>query len=112
MARSRWKNSYVPFLVYNTIVHKKDKLLFSQLQSANSQSIRACVALPFMQGKVFWVENGKASKALHVSTQMLGDRFGEYINTKKICVYRRKKRKNKKKKKANKKKKKAKKKKK
>lgn len=50
-----------------------------------------------MEGKTFWVHNGISVMPIKIKSSMLGNVMGEYLFTKKRCVYRR--RKNKKKRK-------------
>lgn len=49
-----------------------------------------------MNGSIFMVHNGRTYRPVEVKPYMFGTKLGEYVRTKEICVYRR--RKNKKKK--------------
>ena len=66
----------------------------------NSSSITVsrdeCI-LPIMLGKTFLVHNGLTMMPLTIKLDMLGNLIGEYIQTKKRCVYKRRKNKNKRK---------------
>jgi ribosomal protein S19 len=53
--------------------------------------------IPIMEGRTFLVHNGKKNSPVRVKKSMLGKVIGEYVQTKKRCVYRRKKNKNKRK---------------
>lgn len=94
--RSRWKNAYVNSAVWALFrsvdgpVKKKGK----RIQVVNSS--RSTTILPVMNSSVFLVHNGRKLRPVQVTPSMFGTKLGEYVRTKEICVFRR--RKNKKKK--------------
>lgn len=56
---------------------------------------RASIIRSDFTGKVFYVHNGNSYRPVHVKENMVGHRLGEFALTKKICVYKRKKKKKK-----------------
>jgi len=64
-----------------------------QFRQVNS---RSTTILPVLNGCIFLVHNGRTYRPVEIKPFMFGTKFGEYVRTKEICVYRR--RKNKKKK--------------
>ena len=77
--RSRWKNAYVKNSNRKRVVNS-----------------RSTTILPVMNASVFLVHNGRTSRPIKIKPSMFGTKLGEYVRTKEICVFRR--RKNKKKK--------------
>lgn len=91
--RSRWKNSYVSCAVWALCRNVQDKV---KKKKGYKPVSRATTVLPVMNGCIFLVHNGRLYRPVEVKPYMFGTKFGEYVRTKEICVYRR--RKNKKKK--------------
>jgi small subunit ribosomal protein S19 len=89
MARSIWKNLYIDStLLYNVI--KCNSFVIHQTNSRASTILREFV------GRTFSVYNGKQYFVLPVVTLMVGYKLGEFVHTKKVCVYKKIKKTNKK----------------
>lgn len=75
MARSKWKNPYIdtPFIFGDS--------------NKNNQA-RATTILPSFIGKTFYVHNGRKSVSIRVTAFMIGHKFGEFVQTKKPCKYK------------------------
>lgn len=54
---------------------------------------RASVIRRDFAGKVFYVHCGNSYRPVHINEEMVGHRLGEFAVTKKMCVYKRKKKK-------------------
>ncbi len=68
------------------------------LNSKNKSSMfdKASTILPIMEGRTFWFHNGNKFRSVLVKPFMFGRKFGEYVETKMRCVYKRRKNKRKK----------------
>lgn len=53
---------------------------------------RQNLILPKHVGFVFFVHNGKTLSSIHISKKMLGHKFGEFANTRKKPLHKKKKR--------------------
>lgn len=60
-----------------------------------STNIRASTILPLMNNDNYLFYNGMSFRKIRVIPSMFGHKFGEFLDTKKICVYKRKKHKKK-----------------
>lgn len=75
MARSKWKSPYVD-----------THFIFGD-SKMNSRT-RASTILPSFIGKTFYIHNGKKSVSIRVTAFMIGHKFGEFAQTRKICKYK------------------------
>lgn len=94
--RSRWKNAYVNSAVwasYRSVRSRVKKNIYRKLVVNSS---RSTTILPVMNACIFLVHNGRTLRPVKIKPSMFGTKLGEYVRTKEICVFRR--RKNKKKK--------------
>lgn len=89
MSRSLWKNIYIDSALLYQVVKCKS------LESHQTNS-RASTILKEFVGKTFSVYNGKQYYVLPVTNLMVGYKLGEFVHTKKVCVYRKAKKTNKK----------------
>lgn len=64
---------------------------FVSLDERTSNSSRASTILPFMEGSTFFVYNGLKYRSISIKPDMFGNKFGDYVPTKQICVYKRRK---------------------
>lgn len=81
MSRSLWKNVYVDSVLLYQVLRGNNSATFQ----TNS---RASTILKEFVGKTFSVYNGKQYFILPVTNLMVGYKFGEFVHTKKVCVYR------------------------
>jgi small subunit ribosomal protein S19 len=81
MSRSLWKNIYVDSVLLYQVV-KSGNLVTHQTNS------RASTILKEFVGMTFSVYNGKQYFILPVTALMVGYKLGEFVHTKKVCVYR------------------------
>lgn len=56
---------------------------------------RSTTIVPNFIGKIFYVYNGSSYTPVEIVDEMIGHKLGEFVLTKKICVYKRKKKKKK-----------------
>jgi ribosomal protein S19 len=47
--------------------------------------------LPVLVGRKFRVHNGRVLSSVLITNKMLGNTIGEYVHTKKRCIYKRRK---------------------
>jgi small subunit ribosomal protein S19 len=81
MSRSLWKNVYVDSVLLYQVIKG------SNLDTFQTNS-RASTILKEFVGKTFSVYNGKQYFVLPITILMVGYKFGEFVHTKKVCVYR------------------------
>lgn len=89
MARSSWKNVYID----STLLYEVIKNGSAVIYQTNS---RASTILKEFVGLTFSIYNGKQYYILPVTNLMFGYKFGEFVHTKKVCVYKKTKKVNKK----------------
>lgn len=77
----------------------RTKSIHKYVAPEQSMNIRSSCILPFFDKKGIQFYNGVTKRILFIKPNMFGYKFGSFFETKKICVYRRKKNRNKKKKK-------------
>lgn len=82
MSRSRWKNVFVNSILLYTVLNSSGDGVIFVVNSRESTIVDEFV------GKSFSVHNGRQYFVLSVVNNMLGHKFGEFVHTKKICVYR------------------------
>lgn len=75
--------------------------LFKKLNATDLNEVvltwsRASTILPMFVGRKVDVYNGKQFYSLVVTPDMIGHKFGEFVRTKKVCVYKKNKKKQKK----------------
>lgn len=89
MARSSWKNVYIDSTLLYEVIKNGNAVIYQ----TNS---RASTILKEFVGLTFSIYNGKQYYILPVTNLMLGYKFGEFVHTKKVCVYKKTKKVNKK----------------
>lgn len=87
MTRSIWKG---PFCEIVGILHSSDQT--TKKANVLKQKIwsRRSVILPKFLGKNFFIYNGKSFIPLTVTDDMIGHKFGEFANTRKKAVHKKK----------------------
>jgi ribosomal protein S19 len=86
--RSLWKGPYVNIDLYNQIIRGKKNIT---TMDRSSTIVEDCIYLDIN------VYNGQKYKTLAIEEHLLGYKLGEFVLTKKRCIYRNKKGKKKKK---------------
>jgi small subunit ribosomal protein S19 len=91
MTRSCWKGPFVDPSLYRKLL----KLNFQKLASSKPLQIwtRNSVILPECLGLSFEVYNGKTFYPVLVKEEMIGHKFGEFSHTRKLCLYKKSKKK-------------------
>ena len=84
MNRSKWKGLFV----------KPEKLKKNEAPT-QVKMYRSSYILPSLLEQTFFVHNGKTYKSVTVSKEMLGHKFGEFVKTREIFEYKKKKKKKK-----------------
>ncbi len=82
MTRSVWKNVYIESTLMYKLLLKNSNII----QQTNS---RESTILKEFVGKTVNVYNGKQYFILNINNLMLGHKLGEFVHTKKICMYTR-----------------------
>jgi ribosomal protein S19 len=80
--RSIWKGPYINNNLYNNIIHNRRIIPIKDKSS---------VIFPEMINKEYKIYNGYQFKKLKILETMIGYKLGEFIFSKKRCVYRKKK---------------------
>lgn len=98
--RSKWKNIYFDIDLYNEIVNdsklNKSKKSMGYNKSYYFTHNKSSYILPVFLHKLIYVYNGKKYILLNITKGMIGHKSGDFIYTKKRCVYKVKKGKKKK----------------
>jgi ribosomal protein S19 len=89
MIRSLWKGPYINTILYNEIIQ------YPQLNNFETNN-RSSTIIDNMIHKIIKIYNGKSYVSLDIKENMIGYKLGEFIQTKKRCIYRNKKGKKKK----------------
>jgi small subunit ribosomal protein S19 len=84
MIRSIWKGPYINKLLYNEINQFKQLNLFRT-------SDKSSTIISEMVYKKIEIYNGRFFHKLQIVDDMVGHKLGEFVQTKKRCVYRNKK---------------------
>lgn len=82
MARSIWKNVYVQSILMYQLFALKNVNFVQQTNSRESTILKEFV------GKFLNIYNGKQYFVIRISNLMFGYKLGEFVHTKKICMYR------------------------
>ena len=84
MSRSKWKG---PYLAEKSLefLQEYDKNYTKKSISRNSN------ILPQFVNKTFFVYNGKMNNEILVTDEMVGHKFGEFSNTRKKFIFKKKK---------------------
>jgi len=82
--RSLWKGPFILQKVYNSLVYKDRKFFY--LKKKNN------IILPEFIGLKIKIYNGQKYFDLHVTSNMVGYKFGSFIFTRKLHVFKSKKR--------------------
>lgn len=83
MTRSVWKNIYIDNVVLHQLLGPVCDEIVPHINSRGSTILKEFV------GKSVAVYNGKQFFVVAINNLMPGRKFGEFAQTKKICVYRR-----------------------
>ena len=89
--RSLWKPTYIELKFYKNwteFIGKKYKSLITY-----SRCKKNCTILPNFVGKQMILHNGKTVKPLLINTTMVNHKLGEFILTKKLAIFVKKKKK-------------------
>ena len=78
MSRSRWKSPII----------KTPSIL---IDNAVSDQTRASIILPSFIGKIFKIHYGNKIFSIRVTVYMIGHKFGEFVQTRKVYKYKYKK---------------------
>lgn len=87
MSRSKWKGPYINLKVF-TLLKTENKKSFVITISRDS------FIIPVFLGYKFKVHNGNSFIEVTVTKEMIGHKFGEFSSTRKLFVFKKKKKKN------------------
>jgi small subunit ribosomal protein S19 len=93
MTRAVWKGPFIEPHLYSKIIRSSIQLPLSsvplRIWSRKSTILPECVGLKFE------IHNGKVFYPVLVTENMVGHKFGEFSHTRKICLYKKSKKKKK-----------------
>lgn len=78
--RSTWKGPFISYKVYTTLVKLSKKFYF--LKKKNN------IILPEFIGLFIKIYNGQKFIDLHITSNMVGYKFGSFIVTRKLHVFK------------------------